>query len=123
MILLEITTYNKPKEGRIKVFLTTGNDKTKPSVYIGNSVVVNEQGIQFYIDDYVATQFEKCELYLDGLTPKLQLKDGEELNIPSEEEKKQREIDELERKLRELRGEEESEDVVEEINNEDEQAE
>lgn len=108
-----IKTYESGQSGRTRVFFKVSKDSKISAVIIGNQFVPSEQGFQFYVDDYVASQIEKCELYLEGLTPKLQLKDGEELNIPSEEEKKQREINELERKLRELRGEEESEYVDE----------
>lgn len=103
-----IKIFDKPGDGRTKIFITVehGNVST---VNVGNQVVPTEQGFQFYVDDYVADQIEKCELYIDGFMPKLRLKDVEELEIPDEIEEKQREIEELERKLRELRGEEENE--------------
>ena len=97
-----IKTYNENGESRTKVFFAVENDRVT-SVIIGNRSVPVEQGFQFYVDDYVAEQIDKCELYLDGLTPKLRLKEGEELEIPSEVEQKEREIRELEERLRQLR--------------------
>ena len=97
-----IKTYNENGESRTKVFFAVENDRVT-SVIIGNRSVPVEQGFQFYVDDYVAEQIDKCELYLDGLTPKLRLKEGEELEIPSEVEQKEREIRELEERLRQLK--------------------
>lgn len=98
-----ISSYNEPKNKRTKVFFYV-NDGTVTSVSIGNSVVPTGQGFQFYVDDYVAEQIHKCELVLDGLTPKLVLKEGEALEVPTEEEEKEKEIKELEDKLQKLKG-------------------
>ena len=97
-----IKTYKDSGNGRYtKVFFTVDDGEVR-SVKVGNQVVPLEQGFQFYVDDYVALQIDKCELSLDGM-PKLRLKEGEELEIPDELEKKRREIEELERKLEKLK--------------------
>ena len=97
-----IQTYKNYEKGRTKVFLTI-RDGEFSSVIIGNQAVTTEQGIQFYVDYYVADQLHKCDFYLDGLEPKLKLKDGETLDIPDEVEQREREIQELERRLKELK--------------------
>ena len=97
--------YHENKGDKIKVFFEIC-EGIPSSVLIGNRVVPTKQGIQFYVDDYVADQIHKCELYIDGLTPKLRLKEGETLFVPEEcdEYKRQKEIEELEKKLKELKG-------------------
>lgn len=99
-----IETYADYKKGRNKVFFSLENNKVT-SVAIGNQVVPTGQGFQFYVDDYVAEQIHKCELVLDGLTPKLVLKEGETLEVPTEEEEKEKEIKELEERLQQLKAE------------------
>ena len=98
-----IKTYDDYEKGRVKVFFNVKNNEVT-SVVVGNKAVSHEQGFQFYVDDYVAEQLDKCEFYLEGLIPKLRLKEGEELEIPTEVEEKEREIKELEQRLRQLRG-------------------
>lgn len=112
---MEIQAYSKAGNGRVKVFFTI-DEYQEPSIYVGDSAVVAEQGFQFYVDDYVAEQIDKCELYLEGFTPKLRLKEGETLVIPTEVEQKQKEIEELERRLKELKGEETGEEPEHELN-------
>lgn len=102
----EIAIYPERRDNTIKVFFVITNGEVS-SVIVGNRTVPLEQGYQFYVRDYVAEQIDKCEFIADGFTPKLVVKEGEELTLPTEGEEKQREIEELERKLRELRGEEE----------------
>lgn len=101
--MTEIKTYDTHRPGATKVFFKV-IDGVVASVIIGNHAVSKDSGYQFYVDDYVAEQIEKCEMHLDGLVPKLKLKEGETLVIPTEEEMKQKEIEELERKLKELKG-------------------
>lgn len=100
-----IKIYEDNKGKQTKVCFTIKNNEIT-SVTVGNQAVMTKQGIQFYVDDYVAEQIHKCELVFDGLTPKLVLKEGETLFMPEEndEYKKQKEIEELERKLKELKG-------------------
>src|SRR5690625_3644639 len=100
-----IKTYDNRQPGTTKVFMV-GKDNEVTSVIIGDQAVATEQGYQFYVDDYIAEQIDKCELVMDGLTPKLQVREGEILFVPEEndEYKKQKEIEELERKIKELKG-------------------
>lgn len=97
-----VNTYKEHGEGRVKVFFLVDEEGIKGKI-IGNQAVSNKQGFQFYVDDYVATQLDKCELYLDGLTPKLKLKEGETLDVPTEIEQKQEEIKQLEERLKQLK--------------------
>jgi len=101
-----IEIYDNKGFGRTKVFFSI-NANDLNTVYIGNNVVSTEQGFQFYVDDYVAEQIHKCELYLDGLTPKLRLKEGEELEVPQKTEK-ELEIERLKYELERLQNEEEN---------------
>lgn len=99
-----IKIYEDFRNGRTKVcFTIKGGDVS--SVIVGNRTVMTNQGFQFYVDDYVAEQIHKCELVLDGLTPKLVLKEGETLVVPTEEEEKEKEIKELEERLQRLKAE------------------
>lgn len=96
-----IKTYNDSDIGRTRVFFVFDG-----SVVVGNRSICTRAGIQFYVDDYVAEQIHKFNLVMDGFEPKLELKDGEQLFVPKECEayKKKKEIEELERKLKELKG-------------------
>jgi len=100
-----IKTYDNRQPGTTKVFMVV-KDNEVTSVIIGDQAVATEQGYQFYVDDYIAEQIDKCELVMDGLTPKLQVREGEILFVPEEndEYKKQKEIEELEQKIKELKG-------------------
>lgn len=97
-----IKTYRNKADGRVKVFFAV-DDGNVTSITIGNQSVPTEQGFQFYVDDYVAEQIDKCELYLDGLTPKLIVKEGETIHVPDvnneylKEKRKQELLEELER--------------------------
>lgn len=97
-------------DDKVRVFFTVKDDQVV-SIHAGNQFVPVEQGFQFYVDDYVAEQIEKCELYLDGLVPKLRVKEDEILFIPEENEEyhRRKEIEELEKKLKELKGDEDNE--------------
>lgn len=94
--------YEKSYEGKVKVFFTVGENNVT-GVVVGNQSVPTEQGFQFYVDDYVAEQIHKCELYLEGLTPKLIVKEGETIHVPDvnneylKEKRKQELLEELER--------------------------
>ena len=94
---MEIETYDTRQPGTIKVFFKVVNGNVT-SVIIGNQAVSAERGYQFYVDDYVADQIDKCELFMDGLSPKLRLKDGETLEVPEKSEK-DKEIERLEYEL------------------------
>lgn len=100
-----IKTYADFDVTRVKVFYSV-KDNNVTGVTVGNQSVPTEQGFQLYVDYYVAEQIHKCELYIDGLTPKLRVKEGETLFVPDEndEYKKQKEIEELEKRLKELKG-------------------
>jgi len=97
----EIETYDTKEQGVIKVFFKV-SDGNVSSIIIGNQAVSTERGYQFYVDDYVADQIDKCEMYLDGLTPKLRLKEGEALEVPEKSEK-DKEIERLEYELEQAR--------------------
>jgi len=99
-----IKIYPEKKENTTKVFFVINKNKVT-SVLVGNQTISDRKGIQFYVDDYVAEQIHKCNLYIDGLTPKLIVKDGETLIVPEEndEYKKRKEIEELEERLQELK--------------------
>lgn len=105
-----IQTYKNNDGGKVKVFFVV-EDGDVVSVKAGNQVVPTEQGFQFYVDDYVAYQIHKCELYIDGLAPKIRVRKGETLFIPNENEhyKRKKEIAELEEKLKKLKGDEDNE--------------
>lgn len=94
---MDITTYDTREQGTTKVFFKVIDGKVA-SVVIGNRAVATERGYQFYVDGYVAEQIEKCELFMDGLTPNLRLKEGEELEVPEKTEK-ELEIERLEYEL------------------------
>ena len=103
-----IKTYNEQKNGKVKVFFQVNEYGEVNNIFVGNQAVATGGGFQFYVDYYVAEQIHKCELYIDGLTPKLRVKEGETLFVPEEcdEYKKQKEIEELEKRLKELKGDE-----------------
>lgn len=91
---MEIETFKDNPGGKlVKVFFSIEND-TVVGISIGNQVVPVEQGFQFFVEPHVALQIDKCELYMDGLTPRLRVIDGEELEIPDEKEKRIRELEE-----------------------------
>jgi|SRR5690625_347465 len=92
-----IKTYDNRQAGTTKVFMVV-KDGRVTSTIIGNQAVATEQGYQFYVDDYVAEQIDKCELVLDGLTPSLRVKEGETLEVPEKTEK-EKEIERLEYEL------------------------
>ncbi len=94
---MEIETYDTRQPGTTKVFFKVV-DGDVASVIIGNRAVSTDRGYQFYVDDYVADQIDKCELFMDGLTPKLRLKEGETLEVPEKTEK-EKEIERLEYEL------------------------
>ncbi|KNE19034.1 hypothetical protein [Virgibacillus pantothenticus] len=104
---MDIKIYDNNDTGnRIKVFFAVNDQNIVDSVTVGNSAVPMRKGFQFYVDDYIASQIDKTELALTGGYPSLVVREGEEIEIPTEEQEKQKEIEELERKLKELRGEE-----------------
>lgn len=98
---MEIETYDTRQPGTTKVFFKVV-DGDVASVIIGNRAVSTDRGYQFYVDDYVADQIDKCELFMDGLTPKLRLKEGETLEVPEKTEK-EKEIERLEYELEQAR--------------------
>lgn len=95
-----IKTYNDSGIGRTRVFFMFDG-----GVVVGKWSICTHAGIQFYVDDYVAEQIHKFNLVMDGLKPVLELKDGETLFVPEEndEYKKRKEIKELEERLQELK--------------------
>lgn len=99
-----INIYDSRKNGRMKVFLVLDEHDNVTSSLLGNNAVATGKGIQFYLDDYVADQLDKFRVSLEGTKPIFELMDGESLIIPTEEQEKQREIEELEKRLKELTG-------------------
>lgn len=99
-----IKIYEEKDVKRTKVGFTIQDNRVS-SVIVGNQAVMTKQGFQFYVDEYVAEQIHKCELIIDGFTPKLVLKDGEALDVPTEEDEKEKEIRELEERLQQLKAE------------------
>ena len=99
-----IKIYEEKDDKKTKVCFTIQDNRIS-SVIVGNQAVMTKQGFQFYVDDYVAEQIHKFNLKMDGLEPKLELKEGEQLFVPKECEayKKQKEIEELEKRLNELK--------------------
>ena len=102
---MSIKIYGEPDEKVVKVFFRVDDSDNVVSVAVGNSAVNYGKGFQFYVDDYVAEQIHKFNLKMDGLEPKLELKEGEQLFVPEECEayKKQKEIEELEQRLQQLK--------------------
>ena len=96
--------YNEAGPKLVKVFFVI-KDGRVTSVKVGNNLISHNTGFQFYVDDYVAEQIHKFNLKMDGFEPKLELKEGEQLFVPEEnnEYKKQKEIEELEKRLNELK--------------------
>lgn len=100
----EIQTYDTRLPGTIKVFFKVINGEVD-SITLGNQAVSTDRGYQFYVDNYVAEQIDKCDLVINGLIPKLKVREGEILEVP---EKTEREIEierleyELEQKRKEL---------------------
>src|SRR5690625_4873838 len=99
--MTEIETYDTRQPGTTKVFFRV-SDGNVTSIIVGNRAVSTDGGYQFHVDDYVADQINKCELFMDGLTPKLKLKEGETLEVPEKSEK-EKEIERLEYELEQAR--------------------
>jgi len=100
-----IKIYDPNVRGKTKVFFVIDKEGKVISRIVGNQAVNVDAGFQFYVDDYVADQIDKCELYINGLTPKLVLKEGETLEVPTEVDEKEKEIKELEKRLKQLKAE------------------
>ena len=98
-----VKIYNESGPGRTKVFFVVRDGRVS-RVITGNHAVSTEQGFQFYVDDYVAEQIYKCELYIDGLEPKLIVKEGETIEVPEKSEK-EKEIERLKFELEKLQNE------------------
>ncbi len=91
---MEIETYRDNPDGKyVKVFFSVENGNVT-GVTIGNQVVPVDQGFQFFVEPHVALQIDKCEMYMDGFTPKLRVIEGEEIEVPDEKEKRIRELEE-----------------------------
>lgn len=102
---MDIKIYSKKDKGRMKVVLTLDDDDNIIRTMVGNSAISHDKCIQFYLDDYVANQIDKFNIRLDGnVDPIFELKKGEELEVPSDADRKQKEIEKLERRLKELKG-------------------
>lgn len=100
-----INIYDDYEKGRVKVFFKLKGDKVA-GVTVGNRAVNAEAGIQFYVDDYISEQLNKCEFYMDGFKPILKVREGEQVFVPEEnnEYKKRKEIKDLEEKIKKLKG-------------------
>src|SRR5690625_3513529 len=103
-----IKTYDSNVRGKTKVFFVIDKDGKVISRIVGNQAINVDMGFQFYVDDYVAEQIDRCELYMDGLTPKLRLREGETLDIPKKTER-ELEIERLKYELEKLQNEDEEE--------------
>lgn len=99
-----IKIYDKYADGRMKIFFYINEDGEVTRTTVGNQAVSVGRGLQFYVDDYVADQIDKCELVIERL-PILKVKEGETLHVPKENDEylKQKRIEELEEELRRLR--------------------
>jgi len=95
-----VETYDSRHPGTVKVFFVVSEDVVT-SIIIGNQTVSTGRGYQFYIEDHVAEQIDKCELVIDGLTPKLVVKEGEVIYEPEKTEK-ELEIERLKHELEQL---------------------
>ena len=91
--MVEVHTFNERLVNTTKVFFTIDNGSVV-AVLIGNNAVPTRRGFQFYVEDYIADQIDKCELYIDGLEPKIRPKEGEVIDIPklSDKEKRRKEL-------------------------------
>ena len=96
-----ITTYQKKDFGLVKVFFVV-EDGLVTSIKAGNQVVPVEMAYQFYVEEHVALQIDKCELYMDGVAPKLRVREGEEIEVRQKTEEELR-IEQLERELYDLK--------------------
>lgn len=84
--------------GRTKLFIEdTDADGNIINFLHGTSVVPDTSGSLFIVDDWLIPQIEKL-LFIDGT---LQVKDGEELDVPVKTEKELM-IEELQRQMAEL---------------------
>lgn len=104
---MDIDIYESSNNGKyIKVFFVIRDGKPM-SVKVGNQVVPVEKGIQMYVEKHVGYQIDKCELSMDGLEPKLTVREGEVIEVPGEVEaekiKNRKEIEGLEKRLKELK--------------------
>lgn len=96
-----INIYDDNVDGdKVKVFISIKNNIIT-GITIGNHVVPKKSGIQFYVDGYVAPQLNKTSFSMEGLQPKLTLKDGETIDTP-EKSSKEIEIEKLKNRLEEL---------------------
>lgn len=91
--MVEVHTFNERLVNTTKVFFTIDNGNVV-AVLIGNNAVPTRQGFQFYVENHIAEQIDKCELYIDGLEPKIRLREGEAIDIPklSDKEKRRKEL-------------------------------
>src|SRR5699024_10856695 len=95
-----IKTYKNSDGGKVKVFFVLDDDNNITSVKMRNRVVLVEQGLQYYVYDYVAQQIDKDGIEFSDGKPQLIEKETSELPQKSEKEK---EIERLVKELRELR--------------------
>lgn len=96
----EIETYDSREPGTMKVFFKVV-DGSVVSIIIGNMAVSTERGYQFYVDNHIAEQLDKCALVIEGLTPRLIVKEGEVIHEPEKTER-ELEIERLKYELEQL---------------------
>jgi|SRR5690625_4302421 len=96
-----IKTYDTRQQGTTKVFFKV-SEGSVASVITGNQAVSTERGYQFYVEDHVADQIDKCELVIEGLSPILVAKEGEVIRVPEKTEK-EKEIERLQYELERLK--------------------
>lgn len=105
-----IPTYYENTDGdKVKVFFAIKDGDIR-STTVGSSAISKKSGIQFYVDEDVSLQLYKMNFFMDGLKPKLELKEGEELEV-IEKSEKQKEIERLKKELERLREDEKEEDA------------
>lgn len=104
-----IPTYYENTDGdKVKVFFAIKDGEIR-STTVGSSAISKKSGIQFYVDEGVSLQLYKMNFSMDGLKPKLELKEGEELEV-IEKSEKEKEIERLKKELERLQEEDESRD-------------
>lgn len=81
--MIDVYFENENQE-KVKVFMVINEGGHTGAITVGNQAVSKQAGIQFYVDEIVSLQMFKMDLYMEGLVPKLKLKEGEELELDPE---------------------------------------
>jgi len=97
--------YNNRDGDKVRVFISVRENEVT-GISTGNLLVPTNLGIQIFVDNHVAEQIHKFDFIMDGLTPKLRLREGETLDIPEKTER-ELEIERLKYELEKLQNEDE----------------